>query len=166
MAFHPSASETDKFLHMCRGDLDMCRSSRPTLPDCYDFIDFAPIYELELGEADPSPQTLERAKSLSTTECVRVITWGNRAGRQQRSCLRGESPPGWKERYGRPVTDRPFVKACRTTDAVNAWFSRDEDRAREMGHEVKHMIWAGADGGLRLLGPDGGSIPWIPEDVP
>ena len=123
-----------------------------TLPDCYDFADLAPIYERELGELDPSPETLERAKSLTLTDCVRVMTWAGRARKQQTSCLKGETPPGFKERYGRPVGERPLLKACGVsfsrTDLLNAWMRREEDRVREMGHEVRNHVWFGPDGGL------------------
>lgn len=165
MAYHPPADEKDKYLTMCRTDLDLCRT-RPTLPDCYAFIDLAPIYDRELGEADPSPETLERAKNLSAAECVQVITWSTRASVQQDSCLKGETPPRFKERYASPIRDRPFVKACRRTDAMNAWFVREEARIREMGYEPRVKLRVGGDAGLLLTGPDGGLIPWVPEEMP
>lgn len=160
MAFRPSEDEKDKQLAMCRGDLGLYKN-RPTLPDCYDFMDMAPTYDRELGELDPSPETLERAKSLSVTECVRVITWADRARKQHASCLRGEPPPGFKERHGRLVDEHPFVKACQAdalkTDVLNAWLRREEDRVREMGHPITHRVRVGPDGGVRVGPPS--SIP-------
>jgi hypothetical protein len=160
MAFHPSSDMQDKMLAMCRGDLAACRD-RPTLPDCYNFIDFAPIYDRELGEADPSPETLERAKRLTVEDCVQVTTWAQRAMTQLSSCLKGDTPPGFKERYGRSIKERPFFKSCGTDtlrrDVFNAWFRREEDRVREMGHDVHHRVRMGSDGGI-LFGPTS-SIP-------
>jgi len=157
MAFHPPESEQDKQLAICRNDLAVYRGPRPTLPDCYDFIDFVPTYDRELGELDPSPETLERARSLTAAECVPVLTWAERAGRQRRSCLSGEAPPGFKERYGHPIGERPFVKACNAealkTEAMNAWLRREEDRVREMGHDVKTQLRRLPDGSYRASTP-------------
>jgi hypothetical protein len=162
MAFHPSSEMQDKMLAMCRGDLAACRTPRDTVKDCYDFIDFAPIYDRELGEADPSPETIERARSLTNEDCVRVITWSTRARNQRSRCLEGETPPGFKERYG-SMTDRPFLKACaaedRRRDVLNAWLRREEERVREMGHEVRNRLRYGADGGWQLGPPSS-----VPDD--
>lgn len=156
MAYHPSDDEKDKQLAMCRSNLGMYKNPQ-TVPDCYDFADLASIYDRELGESDPSPETLERAKSLTLTDCVRVMTWSGRARKQQSSCLKGETPPGFKERYGRPIRERPFLKACGVsfsrTDLLNAWMEREEDRARELGHDVKNHLRFGPDGGLLAGAP-------------
>jgi hypothetical protein len=156
-AYHPSEDEKDKQLAMCRGDLNLCRDGH-SLPNCYDFIDLAPVYDRELGEVDPSPETLERAKSLTIDECVRVVTWADRARRQQTSCLRGETPPGFKERYGRAIAERALVRACQTDavriDVLNAWLRREEDHVREMGRKVTNSIRFGPDGGLVDGQPD------------
>ncbi len=161
MAFHPSESEQDKQLAMCRADLAVYRGPRPTLPDCYDFIDFAPTYDRELGEADPSPETLERAKAMTPESCVPVLTWSSRAIRQQGSCLKGDAPPGFKERYGRPIGERPLVKACASDplhrDAFNAWLRREEDRVREMGHPIQNRV---------RMTPDGGVFVDVPSSLP
>lgn len=162
-AYHPAPSETEKFLAMCRADLEMCRN-KPSLPACWDFVDLAPIYDRELGEADPSPETIERAKKLSAEECAEVITWEERAGLQQRRCLNGrdEPPPGFEEKYGRPVAERPFPKACRRTDALNAFFRREAQRGG--GHPLH--IGGKRDGwGLVYALPDGSIVrPVVPED--
>jgi hypothetical protein len=64
MAYHPSENEKDKQLTRCKWDLEACRTPPHTIQACYDFIDLAPVYDLELGEGAPSPETSERAKSL------------------------------------------------------------------------------------------------------
>lgn len=161
MAYHPSESEQDKQLAMCRGSLEACRAPRDTLTDCYEFIDFAPIYDRELGESDPTPETLERAKNMNAEACVRVMSWSRRAALQYGSCLKGsETPPAFKERY-RPVAERALVKACNSdalrADAINAMMRRDEDRLRERGHEVRHRVRIGSDGGVLFGSPS--SIP-------
>jgi hypothetical protein len=143
MAFHPSEDEKDKQLVRCRADVEGLRA-HPTLPKCYDFVDFAPIYDRELGEAAPSPETLERAKNMTPEGCVSVLTWMARAKVQLSECLKGETPPGFREKYAFPINDRPLVKACASEalrlDALDAVITRDEDRQREMGTKVtKHM---------------------------
>ncbi len=157
MAYHPPESEQDKQLAMCRGDLAAARSARPTLPSCYDFADAADTYDRELGEDDPSPETLERAKHLTAEDCGPVLEWSSRAYAKQATCLSGEVPKGWRERYGRSIGARPFVKACNAEemkrDATNAWFRFQEGRARDMGHDVKPRIRMMPDGGYRVSTP-------------
>jgi hypothetical protein len=143
MAYHPPADEKDKQLVRCRAENDALKD-RPTLPECYDFIDFLPMYDRELGELDPSPETLERAKNMTPQSCVAVIDWERRALFQLGACLKGETPPGFKEKYALPPSSRPLAKACHSQalheKAVDAWITRDEDRVREMGHKVtRHM---------------------------
>jgi hypothetical protein len=161
MAYHPPSSDTERELAMCRGDLDLYKNE-PTWPDCYTFMDLAPIYDRELGEIEPSPETLERAKHVDIDQCMQVLTWAERARRQQRSCLKGPKPPTFAERYGRPIDERPLFKACLALGrpaVFNAWVERDEARIREMG---------GRPGGrLRLL-PDGGMTAepgWMRREV-
>jgi hypothetical protein len=165
MAYHPLESEQDKQLAMCHGDLAACREARPTLPSCYDFADAAETYDRQLGEVDPSPETIERAKNLSAEDCGAILEWAARAGGKQATCLQGAAPMGWKERYGRPIGARPFVKACnaptmKRDDVMNAWFRYQEDRVRETGHDVAHRFHMSPDGGVRMLSPpfldDGG----------
>lgn len=162
MAYHPPQSEVEKHLAMCRADLDACRD-RPNLPACWDFIDLAPIYDRELGEIDPSPETIERARRLTPDACGRVLGWAERAGVQQRTCLKGKSPPppGFAERYGRPVHERPLVAACHTTEGINAWLRREAERGG--GRPLHVGAGAGKGGILRLL-PDGRMVPWVPEE--
>jgi hypothetical protein len=157
MAYHPPESEQDKQLAMCRGDLAAARSARPTLPSCYDFADAAATYDRELGEDDPSPETIEQAARLTAEDCGAVLEWSSRAYAKQATCLSGETPKGWKERYGRSISARPFVKACNAEgmkrDATNAWFRFQEDRARDMGHDGKPRIRMMPDGGYRVSTP-------------
>ncbi len=112
----------------------------PTLPQCCDYIDFLPTYDHELGEPNPSPETLERARAMTPQTCVPVLTWASRANIQLRECFKGEMPPGFKEKYAFPTSERALVKACRSDalhlQALDAWDTREEDRAREMGHKV------------------------------
>jgi hypothetical protein len=174
MAFHPTSDEKDVQLSMCRGDLDLYKN-RPTLPDCYELIDLAPVYDRELGEAEPSPATIERAGRLSIDECLQVMTWAGRAENHQDACLKGPTPPGFKERYGSPIRDRPFVKACRAHGSalVNAWFARQDAQIRETGHEPGLRTRMDADGGIRII-PQGmrsetdaaGDVHWFPSDAP
>jgi len=140
MAYHPSENEKDKQLAMCRGELE-ARKQHDTLPSCYNYVDFLPTYDRELGEADPSPETLERAQNMTPQTCVSVLTWEMRARLQLNDCLKGETPPGFKEKYASsPPWQRPLVKACLSDalreQALDAVITRDEDRMREMGHKV------------------------------
>lgn len=154
MAYHPSIDEKDKQLRLCQSNLETYKKSRRTLDVCYDFIDFAPIYDRELGEADPSPETLERAKSMTATGCVSVLTWASRAQGQLTQCLEGETPPSFKERYAQPIGARALVKACNSEalhrDAMNAWLRREEGRVREMDHGIKNHLWMDPDGGIHV----------------
>jgi hypothetical protein len=159
MAFHetPEKDElTRATLAGCESQLAMERAARPTLPDCYDFADAAATYDRELGEADPSPETLERAKHLTADDCGRVLEYTTRASYKRRSCLGGKVPVGWKERYGAPLSTRPFVKACYALPQdvrTNAWFRYQEELVRETGRDVERRLHWSPDGGVRVLSP-------------
>jgi hypothetical protein len=173
MAFQQPADERDQYLLGCRAELDGCNKAlvrtRDPLSACYDFTDFAPIYDRELGEVDPSPETLERAKNMTAEECVRVMTWGSRARYQLSLCLSGDAPPGFKERYGNFMANRPLTKACNSDalkrDAMNAWFKREEGRVEEAGGRLRVRYRMGEDGGVTgypapgYLAPSGGDTP-------
>jgi len=161
MAFHPSSDMQDKQLSMCRGELAACRSPRETLPACYDFIDFAPIYDHELGEADPSPETIRAGQELDRRG-VRPRDHVVHAGQDPAGDVpQGRSAAGlqgaltarsWIDPSSRPARRPRSEGTC-----TNAWFRREEDRAREMGHEWSQRIRMAADGGM-LMGPTS-SIP-------
>ncbi len=162
MAYHPPDDEKDRQIARCQWDLAAARTPHRTLSDCYDYIDLTPTYDRELPAGWIRPlMTLERVKNMTAADCVRVMSFSTMANRQMVSCLQGDSPPGFKERYAPPGA-RPFVKACSEgalrAEAMNAWLRREEDRVREMGHEVKNRIRMDADGGVRVW-PGPGSSP-------
>ena len=168
MAYRPKADaagrdERDKYLAMCRSDLEACRN-KPALPACWEFIDLAPVYDRELGEPEPSPETLERAKHPSAEQCAEVLTWAQRASSQHKTCLKGEPPAGFREKYGRPPSERALVKACQRPDAINAWLEREDARVRATGHEPTFRVRAGPDGGVLFAYPGDELRPMAPAE--
>jgi hypothetical protein len=161
MAYHPPAEETDHLpdprLAACEHQLEAERKERPTRPSCYDFEDATPTYDRQLGAVgDTSPEMAERAAHLTLDDCaaIRVLSW--RAEVKQRTCLKGTTPIGWKERYGSSMNDRPLVKACwaafSTVDLANAVLSYQEQQIREAGGVIRRSIRHAPDGGL-IEGP-------------
>jgi hypothetical protein len=167
MAYHEPPERKDAELAACRSSLEMCRNKPPpnSLSACYEYVDMAPIFDRELGEYDPSPETLERAKNLTVEECVRVWDWAERASRLRSTCLRGDAPPWFKERYVR-TEPRPLGKACVKDAVYNARMEREEKRVSEitgLGPASFHLR-VGDGGTLYTRGPDGEQIPFSLED--
>jgi hypothetical protein len=145
-------------LSACRNELEVWKSHpKDTLSSCHAFADTVPTYDRELGEADPSPETLERAQHLTIDDCGRVIKYAGGAASQQRTCLDGgKIPPGWKDHYGAPIWERALPKACKAAFSrdvlANALWRFEEQRQRETGAEPFYRMRMLPDGGL-ITGP-------------
>jgi hypothetical protein len=149
----PGHDLTTDALAGCRSQLELMKNPpRSTLQACYNFADLAPVYDRELGEADPSPETLERAAHLTASECGRVLHYSKGAVGMHRTCMSGAMPIGWKERYGTLIDERPFFKACYALPQyirMNAMHDFEDDQLRATGAVIHPR---------QRMTPDGGHI--------
>lgn len=141
----------------CESQLELERKEKPTYPSCYDFEDASPTYDREFGAAgDTSPEMTERAAHVTLDECGPIMDRSGRADARQRRCLKGDTPRGWRERFGSPIEERPLVKACRAAfswpDLSNAMAAFEEQQIRDRGGVIRRSIRMTPDGG-HVAGP-------------